>query len=53
MLPSALQNAIGKGVKLDVRLAKQFVWEKLIKKIQFLQLGIHDMIKKVYAMAWR
>jgi hypothetical protein len=53
MLPSALQNAIGEGAKSHVRLAKQFVWENLIKKIQFLQLGNHDMIKKVYTMAWR
>ncbi len=37
MLPSALQNAIGQGGKLDVRLAKQFVREKLSKKVQFLQ----------------
>jgi hypothetical protein len=31
MLPSALQNAIGQGGKLDVRLVKQFV-RKLSKK---------------------
>ena len=35
--PTALQNAIGQGGKSDVRLAKQFVWEKLSKKVQFLQ----------------
>jgi hypothetical protein len=35
--PTALQNAIGQGGKLDVRLAKHFVWEKLSKKVQFLQ----------------
>jgi hypothetical protein len=30
--PTALQNAIGQGGKLDVRLAKHFVWEKLRQK---------------------
>jgi hypothetical protein len=49
--PTALQNAIGQGGKLDVRLAKHFVWEKLSKKIQFLQANNDDMMKKVYAMA--
>jgi hypothetical protein len=34
--PTALQNASGQGGKLDVRLAKCFVWEKLSKKVQFL-----------------
>jgi hypothetical protein len=29
---TALQNAIGKGAKLDVRLAKRFVREKLSKR---------------------
>ena len=49
--PSALQNAIGQGGKLDVRLAKHFVWEKLSKKVQFLQPNNVDMMKKVYVMA--
>jgi hypothetical protein len=31
--PTALQNAIGQGGKLDVRLTKHFVWEKLSKKV--------------------
>jgi hypothetical protein len=35
--PTALQNAIGQGAKLDVRLAKCFVREKLSEKVQFLQ----------------
>jgi hypothetical protein len=35
--PTALQNAIGQVGKLDVRLAKHFVWEKLSIKVQFLQ----------------
>jgi hypothetical protein len=49
----ALQNAIGQGAKLDVRLAKCFVPEKLSKKVQFLQPNNDDMMKKVYAMAWK
>ena len=51
--PTALQNAIGQGAKSDVRLAKRFVREKLSKKVQFLQPNNDDMMKKVYAMAWR
>jgi hypothetical protein len=51
--PTALQNAIGQGAKSDVRLAKCFVREKLSKKVQFLQPNNDDMMKKVYAMAWR
>jgi hypothetical protein len=51
--PTALQNAIGQGAKSDVRLAKHFVREKLSKKVQFLQPNNDDMMKKVYAMAWR
>jgi hypothetical protein len=50
---TALQNAIGQGATLDVRLAKRFVWEKLSKKVQFLQPNNDDMMKKVYAMARR
>jgi hypothetical protein len=34
-----------------VRLAKRFVWEKLSKKVQFLQPNNDDMMKKVYTMA--
>jgi hypothetical protein len=41
------------GAKLDVRLAKRFVQEKLSKKVQFLQPNNDDMMKKVYAMARR
>jgi hypothetical protein len=52
-LLTALQNTIGQGGKSDVRLAKRFVWEKLSKKVQFLQLNNDDMMKKVYAMAWK
>jgi hypothetical protein len=48
---TTLQNAIGQGGKLDVRLAKRFVWEKLSKKVQFLQPNNDDMMKKVYVMA--
>jgi hypothetical protein len=48
---TALQNAIGQGGKSDVRLAKNFVREKLSKKVQFLQPNNDDMMKKVYAMA--
>jgi hypothetical protein len=51
--PTALQNAIGQGGKSDVRLAKHFVQEKLSKKVQFLQPNNDDMMKKVYAMAWK
>jgi hypothetical protein len=51
--PTALQNAIGQGGKSDVRLAKHFVWEKLNKKVQFLQPNNDDMMKKVCAMAWK
>jgi hypothetical protein len=51
--PTALQNAIGQGGKSDVRLAKCFVQEKLSKKVQFLQPNNDDMMKKVYAMAWK
>jgi hypothetical protein len=51
--PTALQNVIGQGAKLDVRLAKCFVQEKLRKKVQFLQPNNDDMMKKVYAMAQR
>jgi hypothetical protein len=36
-----------------VRLAKHFVREKLSKKVQFLQTNNDDMMKKVYAMAWK
>jgi hypothetical protein len=50
---TALQNAIGQGGKLDVRLAKCFVREKISKKVQFLQPNNDDMMKKVYAMAWK
>ncbi len=50
-LLTALQNAIAQGGKLDVRLAKRFVWEKLSKKVQFLQPNNDDMMKKVYTMA--
>jgi hypothetical protein len=49
--PTALQNVIGQGGKLDVRLAKCFLREKLSKKVQFLQPNNDDMMKKVYAMA--
>jgi hypothetical protein len=48
---TTLQNAIGQGGKSDVRLAKRFVWEKLSKKVQFLQPNNDDMMKKVYVMA--
>jgi hypothetical protein len=51
MLPSALQNAIGQGGKLDVRLVKHFVWEKLSKRVQFLQPDNDYMMKKVYTIA--
>jgi hypothetical protein len=34
-------------------LAKHFVWQKLSKKVQFLQPNNDDMIKKVYTMAWK
>jgi hypothetical protein len=36
-----------------VRLAKRLVREKLSKKVQFLQPNNDDMMKKVYAMAWK
>jgi hypothetical protein len=34
-------------------LAKCFVWEKLSKKVQLLQPNNDDMMKMVYAMAWK
>jgi hypothetical protein len=49
--PAALQHAIGQGEKSDMRLTKWIVWEKLSKKVQFLQPSNDDMMKKVYAMA--
>jgi hypothetical protein len=52
--PPAIQFdtfAIGQRAKSDVRLAKHFVWEKLSKKLQFLQPNNDDMMKKVYTMA--
>ena len=49
--PTASQNILGQGGKLDVRLAKHFVREKLSKKVQFLQPNNDDMMKKVYVMA--
>ena len=51
--PTALQNAIGQGAKLDVRLAKRFVREKPSKKVQFLLPNNDDMMKKLYVMAWK
>jgi hypothetical protein len=48
-----LQNSIGQGGKSDVRLEKCFVQEKLSKNVQFLQPNNDDMMKKVYAMAWK
>jgi hypothetical protein len=51
--PTALQNAIEQGGKSDVRLAKRFVREKLSKKVHFLQPNNDDMMKKLYAMAWK
>jgi hypothetical protein len=51
--PTALQNVIGQGGKSDVRLAKRFVREYLSKKVQFLQPSNDDMMKTVYAMAWK
>ena len=36
---------------MDGRLAKPFVWEKLSKKVQFLQPKNDEMTKRVYAMA--
>jgi hypothetical protein len=51
--PTALQNAIGQGGNSDVRLAKCFVQEKLSKKVQFLQPNNDNMMKKVYAIAWK
>jgi hypothetical protein len=53
MLPSALQNAIRQSGKSEVRLVKQFVWEKLSKKVQFLHPDNDDMMIKVYVMAWK
>jgi hypothetical protein len=48
--PTALQNAIKQGGMSDMRLAKHFVWEKLSKKVQFLQPNNDDMIKR--CMQW-
>jgi hypothetical protein len=47
---TALQNAVGQGGKSDERLAKHFVWEKLSRKVQFLQPNSDDMMKKVDTM---
>jgi hypothetical protein len=51
--PTALQNAIGQGGKTNVRLAKHILREKVSRKEQFLQPSNDDMMKKVYAMAWK
>jgi hypothetical protein len=39
------------GGKVGCEIGKAFVWEKLSKKVQFLQPNNDDMMKKVYAMA--
>jgi hypothetical protein len=46
-LPSALQGMIGSN-KHDAKLAKHFVHEKLSKKVQFLQMGNDELMKKVF-----
>jgi hypothetical protein len=51
--PTALQNAIEQCGESDLRLAKRIVREKLSKKVHFLQPNNDDMMKKVYAMAWK
>ena len=49
-LPLALRDTFGSS-KRDVKLAKHFVREKLSKKVQFLQTGNLDLMKKVFTMA--
>jgi hypothetical protein len=42
-----LQGTIGSN-KCDAKLAKHFVCKKLSKKVQFLQMGNDELMKKVY-----
>ena len=49
-LPPALQHRLGSSSR-DVKLAKYFVHEKLCKKVQFLQTGNDELMKKVFNQA--
>jgi hypothetical protein len=45
-----LQGTIGSN-KRDAKLAKHFVCKKLSKKVQFLQMGNDELMKKVFTQA--
>jgi hypothetical protein len=49
LLPG-LQGMIGSS-KRDAKLAKHFVHKKLSKKVQFLQTGYDELMKKVFIQA--
>jgi hypothetical protein len=49
LLPG-LQGTIGSN-KRDAKLAKHFVHKKLSKKVQFLQTGNDESMKKVFTQA--
>jgi hypothetical protein len=49
-LPLGLQGMIGSN-KHDAKLAKHFVHKKLSKKVQFLQTGNDELMKKVFTKA--
>ena len=49
-LPPGLQGTIDSN-KHDAKLAKHFVHEKLSKKVQFLQMGNDELMKKVFIQA--
>ena len=49
-LPPGLQGTIGSN-NHDAKLAKRFVCEKLSKKVQFLQMGNDELMKKVFIQA--
>jgi hypothetical protein len=49
-LPPGLQGMIGSN-KCDVKLAKCFICKKLSKKVQLLQMGNDELMKKVFIQA--
>ncbi len=49
-LPPGLQGMIG-SKKCDAKLAKHFICKRLSKKVQFLQMGNDELIKKVFIQA--
>jgi hypothetical protein len=49
-LSPGLQGMIGSN-KCDVKLAKGFVHKKVCKKVQFLQMGNDELMKKEFTLA--